>query len=167
MQMSQRTFRTVKEIELLEGCLNVAELRSRYVKRFGEPKEFNDTIALETRVQSLYNARKTLLAKLPGMRAAEEAKKHAFTVPATIVTKATSNGKPAPFADDALMVKIHNLIAEQVQLQKETLEAINILRDATLDQYQLFQNQFAKVAKRQEPSAPDVSQVSQNGEATT
>jgi len=167
MQMSQRTFRTVKEIELLEGCLNVAELRSRYVKRFGEPKEFNDTIALETRVQSLYNARKTLLAKLPGMRAAEEAKKHALTIPATIKTKATSNGHPAPFADDDLMVKIHNLIAEQVQLQKETLEAINVVRDATLDQYQLFQNQFAKVAKRQEPSAPDVSQVSQNGEATT
>lgn len=137
--MATRTFRTIEEVELLEGCASHDELGARYEKKFGKPKNPKDAVSQHIRVGSLWTARKTVLLRLPAMRAERDRKAKTLMVPVEITHKG-SEKKTSAFADDALMVKIHNELALLVQLQREA-------NDIHAKQFELFERRLDATVK--------------------
>jgi hypothetical protein len=128
--MPPREFRKIEEIELLEGCASRDELRIRYAKRFGKAVSPEGAIAQHIRVGSLWQARTGLLKRL------QEARKQSVMVmiPAKITHKGDQK-KVSAFADDDIMVKIHNELALLVQLQREANQTHE-------KQYELFERRL-------------------------
>jgi len=119
--MATRTFRTIEEIELLEGCTSRDELEQRYVKRFGKMLTPETAVVQHIRMDSLWAARKTLLVRLPHMKTERNNKAKQVEV-RKLQIHHKGDPKNIAFSDDAIMVKIHNRIAEIIQLQKEANE---------------------------------------------
>jgi hypothetical protein len=111
---------TSAEIELLGGCANKSEFVARYFKKFGEPTVQADLIKVLDKVGRMWDAKAALLKALPARKAREEGERRTVMIPRELTHKKTES-PVKPFADDEIAVKIHNLLAELVQLQKEQL----------------------------------------------
>jgi hypothetical protein len=123
-----RVMHSIEELELLERCKTKNEFKKAYHERFGVGATTEEMYNTVRAVNSIWDNRDRNLERLKTLRV----KTHTVYVPKEIVHK--SNGtKPLVFSEDAVLVNIHNLLAEVVQLQKESIKIANA-------QFALFAN---------------------------
>jgi hypothetical protein len=120
--MGTKKARTIEEIELLEGCTNRDELGARYKKRFGTARTTEAAVAQHIRIDSLWRSRRVLLERLGMMRAERDKAAAQVEVRKLQIIHKGDQKKSSAFADDEIMVKIHNELAILVQLQREANE---------------------------------------------
>lgn len=77
-------------------------------------------VTMAGRVKSLWACRHTHALELELIHKMEEEKNHTVMVPARIVSKHKPSQDAVPDVGETL-IKIHNLLAEMVQLQKEQI----------------------------------------------
>jgi hypothetical protein len=129
----------ISEVKLLKTCASSDEFYAKYIQAFVKDM----TKIPLTRMTSLWSTRATLFSKLPDMEAALARENSTVMVPAQIKHKSDIE-KVSAFADDAIMVKIHNNLALLVQLQREA-------NDVHTKQYELFNSRLdATVAAKVE-----------------
>ena len=97
------------------------ENRSEFAEAFN--KKYSATmpfLKLAGRVRSLWNRRAKHADEIAALRKKEEELLHTVMIPKRIVTKHTQSPDPIPDVGE-LLIRINNLLAELVQLQKEQI----------------------------------------------
>lgn len=133
-------------VDLLKACKTLDEFEKEFAKAFGKPTGEKEIITRMKRIQYLWYKRVRFIASYEKAAAKQKAKQNVVMIPARITHKAQQSNTAPAFADDAILVKIHNLLAEIVQLHKEQIAVSE-------KQYKLFEGKLQRKDVQQPPDA--------------